>query len=63
MRNALVGYNFKRDIGKLLENYVFLELKRHGYTITIGRLQNKKEIDFVAEKKGIKKYFQVTYLL
>jgi hypothetical protein len=29
LRNALVGYNFVKDIGKMLENYVFLELKRH----------------------------------
>ena len=63
LKNAMVGYNFERDIWKLLENYVYLELKRQGYTIKIGRLSNKKEIDFIAEKHGIVKYFQVTYLL
>jgi predicted AAA+ superfamily ATPase len=47
----------------LIENYVFLELKRKGYHIQIGRIANEKEIDFVAEKQGIIKYFQVCYLL
>lgn len=63
LRNALVGYNFWRDIGKLLENYAFLELKRHGYDVKIGRLKSGKEIDFIAEKNGVTKYFQVCYLL
>ncbi len=63
MRNALVWFDFKKDIGKLLENYVFLELKRHNYSITIGRFSNGKEIDFIAERNGLIKYFQVCYLL
>ncbi|MDD3303152.1 MAG: ATP-binding protein [Candidatus Gracilibacteria bacterium] len=63
LRNSLVGFDYKRDIGKILENYVFLELKRNGYSIKIGRLQNGKEIDFIAEKNGIIKYFQVCYML
>jgi predicted AAA+ superfamily ATPase len=62
LRNALVGYHFDRDIGKILENYAYLELKRKGYTIKIGRLANGKEIDFIAEKRGIIKYFQICYL-
>jgi predicted AAA+ superfamily ATPase len=63
LRNAFVGYTFDKDIGKLMENYVYLELKRHGYEVKIGRLFNKKEIDFIAEKHGIIKYFQVCYLM
>jgi len=63
LRNALVWYNFARDIWKLIENYVFLELKRHWYEIKIWRLKSWKEIDFIAEKNWIKKYFQVCYLL
>jgi predicted AAA+ superfamily ATPase len=46
-----------------MENYVFLELKRHGYEVKIGRLSSGKEVDFIAEKQGIIKYFQVCYLL
>ncbi len=63
LRNCLVWFEFKRDIWKILENYVFLELKRKWYNIKIWRLQNGKEIDFIAEKNGIIKYFQVCYLL
>ena len=63
LRNAIVGYDRKKDIWKLIENYVFLELKKYGYEIKVGRLSSWKEIDFVAEKHGIIKYFQVCYLL
>lgn len=45
-----------------LENIVFIELKRRGYTIDIGRLDNK-EIDFVARKLDETLYIQVTYEL
>lgn len=63
LRNALVGIDFKRDIWKLIENYLFLELKKHDYQITIWRLKDGKEIDFIAIKNGVTKYFQVCYLL
>lgn len=63
LRNALVWFNFGRDVGRLLENYVFLELKRHKYSVTIGRLSWWQEIDFIAEKDGLVKYIQVCYLM
>ncbi len=63
LRNALVGYDFSRDIWKLLENYVFLELKRQGYDIQIWRLDGEREVDFIASKQWIIKYFQVAYTL
>lgn len=59
MRNAQVWYFPQRDIGWILENYVFLLLKKHGYTVHIWRFQNNKEVDFIAEKHGKIKYFQV----
>lgn len=37
-----------------------LELKRRGYDIFIGKLDDR-EIDFIAEKSGNKIYVQVTY--
>lgn len=63
LRNSLVWFDIKRDMWKLMENYVFLELKRYWYDIKIGRLSSWKEIDFIAEKNWIIKYFQVCYLL
>ena len=53
MRHALFGYK-DEDISGLLENIVFLELKRRGYQIYIGKLKNK-EVDFIAEKENKKR--------
>ena len=52
----------QRNIGHILENIIFIELKRHGYKITIGNI-NDYEIDFVCKKNNQKIYIQVTYLL
>jgi hypothetical protein len=58
---ATMGYR-DRMISGILENIVFLELKRRGYQVYIGKLGNK-EIDFIAEKRGEKIYLQVAYKL
>lgn len=58
---ATMGYK-QQMIAGLLENIVFLELKRRGFTIYIGKL-GSKEIDFIAEKKGERIYLQVCYKL
>jgi len=49
-------------IGGILENIVFLELKRRGYSVFVGKSDNS-EIDFVSEKQGHKVYVQVAYKL
>ncbi len=58
---AMMGYR-DRMISGMLENLVFLELKRRGYTVYIGKL-GSREIDFIAEKSGEKMYIQVAYKL
>ena len=57
LRNMLLGY---RDVdrGRILENIVFLELKRRGYNVFIGKV-DEKEVDFIAEKASHKMYIQV----
>lgn len=47
------------DIGHILENIVYLELIRRGYSVSIGKV-GELEIDFIAEKSGSKVYYQVS---
>ena len=58
MRNASIG-EYSRNIGRSIENVVFLELLRRGYTVHSGKL-NDLEIDFVAKRGGTKEYYQVS---
>lgn len=46
----------------MLENIVYMELLRRGYTVTVGKAGNR-EIDFVCEDQGNRLYIQVDYLL
>lgn len=59
MLYATMGFR-DRKISGILENLVFLELKRRGYEVYVGKY-DQKEIDFVAEKKGQRVYVQVAY--
>ena len=61
LRNGIVGYR-ESDVGGVLENLVFLELRRRGYAVTVG-VANAHEIDFIAEKRPERWYVQVAYLL
>lgn len=61
IREAVYGGNL-RDINLVLENIVFMEILRRGYTVRVGKIDDK-EIDFVCQKREDKIYVQVAYLL
>ena len=58
LRYSALGYTVD-SIASSLENIVYLELKRRGYDVYIGKIKDK-EIDFVATKQNEKIYVQVT---
>ena len=58
LRNALLGFH-GGDYGHILENIVYLELRRRGYEVGVGKL-GTLEVDFVATKPGRKVYYQVS---
>lgn len=57
MRNYLLGYK-NVDRGFILENVVYLELRRRGYKVFVGKVDNG-EIDFVVFKGSDVIYVQV----
>ncbi|MEL7637443.1 MAG: ATP-binding protein [Chloroflexi bacterium] len=60
-RESLLGGN-QSSIQGVLENIVYWELKRRGFSVTIGKF-SEKEIDFVATRNAEVQYYQVAYLL
>lgn len=58
LRSYLLGKNNNRDLGHILENIIFLELKRKGYRVYIGK-NDVNEIDFVVETEDEYIYIQV----
>lgn len=57
LRNLLLG-NRSFDIGRVLENVVYLELLRRGNKVYVGRVGDL-EIDFVAVNPRLVAYYQV----
>lgn len=55
---AVLGYD-PNTVAAMLENVVYLELRRRGYTVNIGKTPDG-EIDFVATRQNDKLYVQVT---
>lgn len=58
LRYAVLGYN-DDTVAASLENVVYLELCRRGYTVNIGK-NSGGEVDFVATRQNEKIYVQVT---
>ena len=58
MRNMLVRGK-DTDIGHILENLVYLELRRRGFEVYVGQYGTDGEVDFVAIKDGHPEYYQV----
>lgn len=46
------------DVSRPLENVVYLELVRRGYTVRVGSFRDR-EVDFTAVRDGATEYFQV----
>jgi len=59
LRNMILGTSNK-DIGHQIENIVYLELLRRGYTINIGKSGRGTEVDFVAVRDKKTEYYQVS---
>lgn len=59
MRNTLAKGR-DSDIGHILENIVYLELRRRGFEVYVGQLGPDEEVDFVAMKDGKLEYYQVS---
>jgi predicted AAA+ superfamily ATPase len=58
LRYSVLGYN-DDTVASSLENVVYLELCRRGYTVHIGK-NGEGEVDFVATRQNEKIYVQVT---
>ena len=59
LRNMILGTTNK-DIGHQIENIVYLELLRRGYTVNIGKSGRGTEVDFVAVRDMKTEYYQVS---
>lgn len=62
LRNAIVGFNQRTDIHKLLENAIYLHLVQQDYKVFVGKMDDK-EIDFIGTKNGSKLYVQACLTL
>ena len=58
LRYSVLGYNAD-SVASSLENIVYLELCRRGYTVNVGKTSDG-EIDFLAVRQNEKIYVQVT---
>lgn len=57
LRYMLLGAS-STDVGHILENIIYLELRRRGYDVYVGKL-DELEVDFVAKESKRTVYFQI----
>ena len=58
--NYLFGKKANRNYGHILENIVFLELKRRYNEVYVGKT-GTQEIDFIVKTNGVEEYYQVAF--
>jgi uncharacterized protein len=59
-----ITLDYERDLGRLFENIVYLDLRRQGYAVSYYLTQERHEVDFLAETpRGEKHLFQVTWMV
>lgn len=61
LRQAM-GVNSQMNIDQALEGIVFMELKRRGYKVSVGKVGDL-EVDFIAKRGSELEYYQVIYLM
>ena len=54
------GFPIAKDIEKVLENIVYIELISRGYEVKVGKVKDK-EINFIAKKEKSLSYYQISY--
>ena len=54
------GFPIAKDIEKVLENIVYIELISRGYEVKIGKVKDK-EINFIVKKEKDLSYYQISY--
>jgi len=62
IRNAIRGFDPLTEIQKWMENIVYMQLIRHGFTVYVGKADSL-EIDFVSLRQQERIYIQVSYRL
>jgi predicted AAA+ superfamily ATPase len=54
--------DYDRDIGRLFENVVYLDLRRHRCHVSYYLTKDRREVDFIIQTpRGQKKFFQVVW--
>ena len=61
LRTRVRGFS-QRELGKVVENAVFLRLEFDGWTVHSGRV-GAREVDFVCDRSGQRIHVQAAYLL